>query len=135
MSLHKRGVHEGKKDELCVQCGRTFLYKQVLQNHIKSVHEGRKDHKCKHCGKGFSELGGLKRHIMTVHEGLKPYQCPHCSIAYGQNGDLKRHIQKVHFKNIWAIIVRNTNIKSKLQVMWVVQIFNINLLGHLISKL
>merc|ERR1719479_332875 len=90
LTLHKRGVHEGRKDEMCTHCGKTFLYKQALRLHIRTIHEGQRQ-KCKLCGKEMH--GKLKRHMLTVHEGLKPYQCPHCSIAYGQNGDLKRHIQ------------------------------------------
>ena len=99
LTLHKKGVHEGRKDEMCTHCGKTFLYKQALRLHVRTIHEGQRQ-KCKLCGKEMH--GKLKRHMLTVHEGLKPYQCPHsnCNIAYGQNGDLKRHIQRVHFKNI-----------------------------------
>ena len=53
-------IHEGAKDFLCDDCGKSFGRKNDLQYHTKAIHEGIKDFESDECFKSF--------HRERVHE-------------------------------------------------------------------
>ena len=62
-------VHEMKRDFKCDSCGKSFLQKGDLNNHLLSVHERRQDHQCKSCPKAFFFLkANLTKHFKRVHK-------------------------------------------------------------------
>ena len=66
--------------------------------HKKIIHEGRREHVCNYCAKAFGEASDLKLHITVVHEGIKKWKCDQCPMKYGQSHQLKKHYLKTHGK-------------------------------------
>ena len=46
MEKYTTSISEGKKVFKCKMCGKTFCWKQKVNEHIASVHEGKKPFKC-----------------------------------------------------------------------------------------
>ena len=79
--VHKKVIHEGRRDFECPTCGWSFRSKDGLMVHKKVVHEGRRDFECPTCGKSFGEKRARDMHIKVVHNvGATPD---------GQNGRLR----------------------------------------------
>ena len=49
----------------CTQCGRLYLQKRYLNQHIRSSHMNQKTSSCNKCGKSFTRSSGLKKHRRT----------------------------------------------------------------------
>ena len=49
-----------EKVECVCYCGKVFVSKVGLQNHITFTHQQRKDHLCSICGKAFSHTKNLR---------------------------------------------------------------------------
>ncbi|CAB0043578.1 unnamed protein product [Trichogramma brassicae] len=64
--VHKKKVHEKRKEYVCGHCGKKFVRKPNLLLHQKTVHEGRKDFACDKCEKKFSQKGNLLSHHRTI---------------------------------------------------------------------
>ena len=59
----KKVYEEGKRDNYCAVCDKTFFNVQNLKHHIEAIHEGVK-HKCPHCSKEF----GFKRFELSFQQ-------------------------------------------------------------------
>lgn len=122
--LHRRRVHEGRRDFVCLVCNKQFALKTQLEVHER-VHTGERPFACSECGATFKaqsqvivhkkthtderpfecevcgkrlRLGyNLKLHMRT-HTGEKPYACRVCGRAFSQSGDCKKHM-RVHHKH------------------------------------
>ncbi len=66
-------VHIGKTLFSCQHCGKSFTFKQSLNNHVR-IHTGEKPYTCQQCGESFAHLVNLKVH-MTIHTGESPFTC------------------------------------------------------------
>ena len=94
-----RPEHPDARHE-CEVCGRKFVEKYHLKNHLSTVHgvgEVR-TFQCDVCSRVFKEKGALTRHLNIVHGigDVKTFQCDICSRVYKRKADLNRHITIVH---------------------------------------
>ena len=88
---HIKNFHEKVP---CVQCGKLYGSKSLMQRHIRAQHTSNdeKKYKCGHCGKGFHDKGNLKDHT-NIHTGEKPYKCKFCSACFASKGNHKAHVR------------------------------------------
>ncbi|XP_073451438.1 uncharacterized protein [Aquarana catesbeiana] len=77
----------------CPECGKCFLYKSALNEHIRS-HTGEKPYFCPECGKCFSRTSNLYTH-RRLHTGEKLHSCSECRKCFVQKSDLVIH-QRSH---------------------------------------
>lgn len=89
---HKR-IHAGVRDYTCDQCGKSFVQKGNLDNHL-ITHTAARPFACSTCGKAFKTLVRLRKHG-SVHSGLKPHQCDICGRQFREKGTLKEH-HRIH---------------------------------------
>ena len=79
----------------CGVCGKIFIGRIHIDQHINLYHEGLdkdKDNKyvCQICCRGFFWPTSFKRHIL-IHSGEQPYQCEECGRRFSQKSSLDRH--------------------------------------------
>ena len=69
-----------------------------MKNHVAFEHEKRISNVCSFCGKNFMNKTVLRNHIAQVHEGKKKmrYNCPKCEFSHTQKRGLNQHIEAVH---------------------------------------
>ena len=110
---HNHSVEEEKKF-FCQQCGRGFMYRYSLTNHvhkhkqwaqkklIKKIPEAKDltPTKCPHCDKVLRGECNVRRHITQSH---KETVCPHCKKSDLNKFQLKKHMYFEHGKNEGAI--------------------------------
>ena len=63
----KHLVIMAKKFHTCVECGKEFMTKSLLNRHLQS-HTGEKPHVCTICGNQYTQSWSLKTH-MAKHNG------------------------------------------------------------------
>ncbi|CAK1550187.1 unnamed protein product [Leptosia nina] len=92
--LYKTHVKSGPF--LCDACGKGFLTKFLLRNHLKSAHSDTM-YNCKQCSQTFKTYGAYSYHIQS-HKGL--YACPQCPEKFSSFYLRKRHLGLVHDKSL-----------------------------------
>ncbi|XP_076080586.1 uncharacterized protein LOC143051588 isoform X1 [Mytilus galloprovincialis] len=80
----------GKLFHDCDICGKEFISKSSLREHIRS-HTGFKPYKCGICGKDFRVKSSVNYH-MKIHE-KKPYICDVCSTGFTSSQRLDKHMR------------------------------------------
>ncbi|XP_041470863.1 zinc finger protein 624-like [Lytechinus variegatus] len=60
--------HKGVRPYVCLQCGKGFTAKHVLNTHIKAMHTEKKDFSCNICGKTFSLNQNYTYHMFRHKE-------------------------------------------------------------------
>ena len=84
----------------CEVCGRKFIRKLNLKQHLSSVHGvgDVKTFQCDVCSYVAKQKGHLKRHLMYVHciGDVKTFQCHICSRVFKHKHHLKDHLKNVH---------------------------------------
>ena len=63
-------MHEGRGLHTCDQCGKVFMRRLHLDDHLRT-HNGDRPYVCHVCGRGFKQRGNLRSHLMvhTVRRG------------------------------------------------------------------
>ncbi|XP_028169959.1 zinc finger protein 37-like isoform X3 [Ostrinia furnacalis] len=83
----------------CQLCNKPFKCHTSLYVHMQNVHRNKqKENLCHICGKSYQNAAKLKYHIVAMHTSETPYQCAHCAAAFGWYSSLYRHVREVHYK-------------------------------------
>lgn len=91
---HVKG-HMNTRSHICDECGKDFLHSFTLVEHIEIVHQGKRLLNCNVCEKAFSRAGSLRTHKL-IHTGVKPFPCPLCDKKCREKIQLIKHLQKKH---------------------------------------
>ena len=94
-------IHNGVAAFLCPDCGRSFVTKQKMQNHVRAKHTHERPYICDQCGAGFIRSDKMLIHKRRVHTGERPYACEHCEWRGVDSSDLIHH-RKKHLKQAAA---------------------------------
>ena len=65
-----------------------------MKNHERA-HEGKK-FECEHCGKLYVTKWVLANHIQMVHQKLLQFKCPYCDLILSSESNFKTHYIKKH---------------------------------------
>ena len=83
--------HENNKPHVCDRCGKAYVRKALLNQHVKHAHEDkevtRKLYQCPHCEKSFRHKISVERHIEAFHVAEKRWQCDKCAYAASTKGE------------------------------------------------
>ena len=90
-------IHNSTQAFLCNDCGKSFVTKQKMQNHVRAKHTLERPYVCDTCGTGFVRSDKLLIHKRRVHTGERPYSCEHCDWKGVDSSDLIHH-RKKHLK-------------------------------------
>ena len=91
---HVKG-HLNYRSHICDECGKDFLHSFTLVEHIEIVHQGKRPFQCETCSKTFSRKGSLRTHKL-LHSGMKPFPCPLCDKKCREKIQLIKHLLKKH---------------------------------------
>jgi len=94
LQTHMNYLHNPDPEE-CKLCKQVFPCKKYLRRHIRMKHVVEKKFHCETCGKGFMEKLKLLDH-MNSHTGYKPYGCQHCDKSYVNKSNLLAHMKSIH---------------------------------------
>ena len=81
----------------CEQCGKRFLRREILEDHIFNFHSldsknQKESYCCPQCSKEFITLWVLNRHIESVHEEKRSdYKCVKCHKTFNRADTLAGH--------------------------------------------
>ncbi|XP_075989687.1 uncharacterized protein LOC142985417 isoform X2 [Anticarsia gemmatalis] len=89
---HMRNHHGSEVRPKCDQCGKTFVNKDSLSEHIQ-IHQGIKHFECGTCGKRFRTRTQIKLHQMK-HSDSKDFYCVECDVRFKTAQSLRTHLQK-----------------------------------------
>jgi KRAB domain-containing zinc finger protein len=95
---HMRSAHSERKFVCEYEgCGKRFIQKYVLKEHVNNVHLQIKSHVCQTCGTSFSQKYKLNRHILNTHMNLKfPCEVFNCSSQFARKETLRAHVKSHH---------------------------------------
>ena len=96
LKTHKMQRHSNVRPHVCGICGKGFVHKSYLLEHM-SYHTDERQFQCYHCGNRFQAQSALVKH-MKRHTTSKDFVCSFCPKAFAVKTDLKSHIRLVHEK-------------------------------------
>ncbi|XP_053384658.1 zinc finger protein 665-like [Mercenaria mercenaria] len=83
-------LHDGSNFVQCDQCGKSYNSKKSLNLHKSSTHVDERKFICQVCGKAFLTKHHLKNHLIT-HDDERNYKCRFCDATFKKNDVLKMH--------------------------------------------
>lgn len=85
------------------ECTKTFKVPHYMHRHLKRCHSGKKEYICNECGKQYVFISSLRQH-MKIHSGTFPIKsCSYCSQKYKTQKSVEIHIRSVHTGKIISI--------------------------------
>lgn len=82
---------------LCSSCGKSFRFKNLLENHLKVVHYKTVKFSCDLCQYESKFKINIERHVKTVHQKIKKFKCDKCSDhEYSTQVGLNLHKYRLH---------------------------------------
>ncbi len=107
MGPKKDPKNEGEKENskkarwICKICGKSYLAKAYLRDHVKIVHMKIKDFKCDECNKTFGYSKDLKSHKLNIcgreKQGvIKSLDCTICDKQFTSRSGLWGHMKMIH---------------------------------------
>lgn len=82
---------------LCSSCGKSFRFKNILENHLKVEHYNTVQFHCDMCHYSTKFKINLERHVKSVHMKLKNFKCDKCADhEYSTQVGLNLHLYRVH---------------------------------------
>ena len=95
--LHKRTVHENKKDYKCNICDKAFRTASALISHKKRIHE-RKNYKLQNAigERNFQTEDDLIRNVNERNVSEVKNRCEYCLLTFMHKKSLNRHVRNKH---------------------------------------
>ncbi|XP_039279351.1 zinc finger protein 3 homolog isoform X2 [Nilaparvata lugens] len=90
--VHRRMHLPQSKNWTCDQCGKRYLSRNMLEEHMNS-HTGARPYQCSVCGKDFASKYTFRSHEKTHTERPRPFACsqPHCTKSFLTQQNLLQH--------------------------------------------
>ncbi|XP_075214790.1 uncharacterized protein LOC142320645 [Lycorma delicatula] len=88
--VHKRMHLPQIKNWTCDQCGKRYLSRNMLEEHMNS-HTGVRPYQCGVCGKDFASKYTFRSHEKTHTERPRPFACPQCPKTFLTQQNLLQH--------------------------------------------
>ncbi|XP_046676340.1 zinc finger protein 623-like isoform X2 [Homalodisca vitripennis] len=92
--VHKRMHYPQVKNWTCDQCGKRYLSRNMLEEHM-NIHTGNRPYVCQQCGKNFASKYTFKAHEKTHLERPRPFSCNSCTKTFLTQANLHQH-EKTH---------------------------------------
>ena len=96
LNTHKMQKHTLQRPHVCGICGKGFVHKFYLMEHM-NYHTGERAHQCSICGKTFHQMSALTKHTAR-HSTTRNFACHLCAKCFVVKKDLNVHIKLVHEK-------------------------------------
>jgi uncharacterized Zn-finger protein len=95
--IHEKS-HSVQPSDFNCHCGKSFLSKHILQQHIQMVHERAFKFKCQYCPKAYPSRKSQKEHVLTQHtkKDIRDKVCEICARAFITELQLAAHRKEVH---------------------------------------
>ncbi|CAH1646778.1 unnamed protein product [Spodoptera littoralis] len=91
---HEKTKHSAPK-YICDICGKGYIFKYSIRDHMMNSHLGIKQHICDICGNCFKNKKYLELHINVVHTKSEPLKCTHCDKMFKSYHTLHVHQKKI----------------------------------------
>ena len=88
--MHSASESSSDQRFICSTCGKTFRSKFGMTLHHKGVHEGKYRFTCLVCDRKFNVLGNYKGH-MASHDPVLREKCESCKATFRYRKSIVRH--------------------------------------------
>ncbi|XP_075149740.1 zinc finger protein 30C [Haematobia irritans] len=93
--LHGSKEVQFKRNLVCDKCGKKFMGRTQLMDHVRSDCGRVPIYQCQVCGKCLTTAGILKTH-MLLHQDERPYECDTCGKTFKIKAQYKTHTKFAH---------------------------------------
>uniref|UniRef100_A0A1I8PFN3 C2H2-type domain-containing protein n=1 Tax=Stomoxys calcitrans TaxID=35570 RepID=A0A1I8PFN3_STOCA len=100
LKSHRTRMHgtkeiQFKRNLICDKCGKKFMGRTQLMDHVRSDCGRVPIYQCQVCGKCLTTAGILKTH-MLLHQDDRPYSCDQCGKSFKIKAQYKTHAKFAH---------------------------------------